>query len=537
MGIEHTFEYGVKEIKNYKLLLSQMEKYGRIREVTEDMGMLKSISLENYKCFKKLEDLEIAPLTVLCGANSCGKSTILKSLLTLKQSTNPMNSSNGLLLNGDYVNNGDFDNIYSKYSEKNNEKSITFTFQFNLNSYFEKTLGKYIPLQDAESFKQMKRIYSKEHSAIEYFKLNISITFEKPQLVIDNFSEYINSNKISKYHIDIYMFDKTNCEIERRRGFIEYRFINKTEFLIWENIPSYMSITNSYKGFICKCSFVGLQISDVYSKAMPEDVKQIIPNILSITRIVSKQFSGIEFIAPLRTMPERDYKIKSDATNVGISGEYTSVILAKKNSEYKEYNILPPLTEDLLIRQPPKEMMYNDLLKSWLEYLDMGEYSITGNSGNVDIFINSNNIVDVGFGVSQVLPIIVQGLNLTQEQLLLLEQPEIHLHPKMQMRLADFLIELAYSNRNVIIETHSDHIINRLIRRILEDDSNILYNDLIKIYYFEKEFDNPTTKNEIEIDPYSGIINWPDGFFDQFQNEQELIMKAGLNKRARRDKI
>ncbi len=71
------------------------------------------------------------------------------------------------------------------------------------------------------------------------------------------------------------------------------------------------------------------------------------------------------------------------------------------------------------------------------------------------------------------------------------------------------------------------------IRRILEDDSNILYNNLIKIYYFEKEPNRPTTKKEIEVDPYSGIINWPDGFFDQFQNEQEQIIKAGLRKRNR----
>ena len=181
-------------------------------------------------------------------------------------------------------------------------------------------------------------------------------------------------------------------------------------------------------------------------------------------------------------------------------------------------------------------MKYNDLLKSWLEYLGLGEYKISGESGTVDVYINDNNIVDVGFGVSQVLPIIVQGLNLTEEQLLLLEQPEIHLHPKMQMRLTDFLIELAYSNRNLIIETHSDHIINRLIRRILEDDSDVLYNDLIKIYYFEKESDEPTIKKEIEIDPCSGIVNWPDGFFDQFQNEQEKIIRAGINKRKSKRK-
>ena len=78
-------------------------------------------------------------------------------------------------------------------------------------------------------------------------------------------------------------------------------------------------------------------------------------------------------------------------------------------------------------------------------------------------------IADVGFGVSQLLPILVLGIRSDESSLLLLEQPEIHLHPKLQANLADFLLTLAEQGRRLIVETHSDHFINRLRRRIAED--------------------------------------------------------------------
>ena len=75
--------------------------------------MLKSISLKNYKCFKDETTIDIAPLTVLCGVNSSGKSSILKSLLMLKQSYEDNNAANNLIFNGKYVDNGSFNEIHS----------------------------------------------------------------------------------------------------------------------------------------------------------------------------------------------------------------------------------------------------------------------------------------------------------------------------------------------------------------------------------------------------------------------------------------
>ncbi len=145
------------------------------------------------------------------------------------------------------------------------------------------------------------------------------------------------------------------------------------------------------------------------------------------------------------------------------------------------------------------------------------------------------NIADVGFGVSQIFPIVLEGLRMPKGNTLLLEQPEIHLHPNLQMQMADYFISLALSNKKVIVETHSDHIINRLVRRIVEDEQFNL-KELIGIYFI-KPTENGSVYEEICIDDKRGIINWPIDFFDQTATEQEKILQAGLKKRkAEREK-
>lgn len=125
----------------------------------------------------------------------------------------------------------------------------------------------------------------------------------------------------------------------------------------------------------------------------------------------------------------------------------------------------------------------------------------------VKLNVSDYNVSNVGFGVSQVLPILVSGLIERKDELLMLEQPEIHLHPAAQMGIADFLLSMAATERELIIETHSDHIINRVVKRIMQDKTGQL-NKIVKIYYINSnERENPIT--EINIDPQKGITNAP----------------------------
>lgn len=126
-------------------------------------------------------------------------------------------------------------------------------------------------------------------------------------------------------------------------------------------------------------------------------------------------------------------------------------------------------------------------------------------------------------GARYVLPILTAGTQLKQGQTLIIENPEIFLHPKNQMELADFFISLVNKNCQVIIETHSDHIINRIVRRVLECETESLLN-ATTLYFLEQ-----SSIKEIDIDRVGGIAKAPNDFFGQFGDELTHIFHASLD--------
>jgi len=143
---------------------------------------------------------------------------------------------------------------------------------------------------------------------------------------------------------------------------------------------------------------------------------------------------------------------------------------------------------------------------------------------------------DVGFGISQVFPIFIESLRMEKGETLILEQPEIHLHPSMQSKLADFLLSMAASDKKFFIETHSEHLINRLCLRIAQDPSNRI-KDLISLAFIEtpRDFAESEGKGSIitklKLNKYGEVENWPIGFFDESDYNDLLI--AGINKRKK----
>ena len=143
-------------------------------------------------------------------------------------------------------------------------------------------------------------------------------------------------------------------------------------------------------------------------------------------------------------------------------------------------------------------------------------------------------MADAGFGISQALPILLEGICMYKDQTLLLEQPEIHLHPQMQLNMADFLITLAKHERNIILETHSDHIVNRIIRRAMEDHSLVNGdNPIIRIIFLDKDNSLTPQKIDIRIDKYKGVMNGSKNFFTQFGFEQMEIARQGYENHKR----
>ena len=138
-------------------------------------------------------------------------------------------------------------------------------------------------------------------------------------------------------------------------------------------------------------------------------------------------------------------------------------------------------------------------------------------------------IPDVGFGLSQVLPVLVEVLRMESGKSIILEQPEIHLHPRMQGDLADFILCNAQLKKNFIIETHSEHFIKRLCLRIAQF-KELDISKQISIYFIVSNTKNDGADIvEVQIDEFGKIKNWPLGFFDE--NEDQLILEESFKKR------
>ena len=147
---------------------------------------------------------------------------------------------------------------------------------------------------------------------------------------------------------------------------------------------------------------------------------------------------------------------------------------------------------------------------------------------------NTNKLQDlthVGVGVSQVLPILVLSLLAKTDSTLIFEQPELHLHPKVQTRLADFFISQNALKKQCIVETHSEYLINRLRYLVAISEKDSLSKDSI-LYFVEK--DGAYSKyNEIRINKYGVIKDWPKGFFDESEKLASKMLEAAMNKRKR----
>ena len=161
-------------------------------------------------------------------------------------------------------------------------------------------------------------------------------------------------------------------------------------------------------------------------------------------------------------------------------------------------------------RECSKISNVSDSVKKWLNRMELGNLKSAG--------------------ARYVLPILTAGTQLKQRQTLIIENPEIFLHPKNQMKLADFFISLVNKNRQVIIETHSDHIINRVVRRVLECKIESLLN-ATTLYFLEQ-----SSIKEIDIDRVGGIAKAPNDFFGQFGDELTHIFHASLDNIKRGNK-
>jgi len=268
-----------------------------------------------------------------------------------------------------------------------------------------------------------------------------------------------------------------------------------------------------------------------------------LPNeIRDATAFIDYVFTtSISYLGPLRDDPKPVYPLPTspDLAYVGLKGEYTAAVLDLHRSRYVQY--VPP--EYFTSAEQPAGLAsarLQEAVANWLRYLGVADSVQTQDRGKLGHEMNvktpgasrAHDLTHAGVGLSQVLPILVHCLLSRTDATLLIEQPELHLHPSVQSRLGDFFLSLALVGKQCIIETHSEYLINRLRYRMASSPPERPLTSLTKIYFVEKKGPSSTFR-EVGVNDYGAILEWPEGFFDESQNEAEQIVRAASKKRLR----
>ena len=155
-------------------------------------------------------------------------------------------------------------------------------------------------------------------------------------------------------------------------------------------------------------------------------------------------------------------------------------------------------------------------------YNELQQVNLTCNCIYGDNKSNEFTPLNVGFGISYVLPIIVAVLKSKPDDLLIIENPESHLHPAGQSKIAELCAIASSQGVQIIIETHSDHFLNGIR---VATKKEILKPESSQIYYFRKEKNELETKIDIlNIDKNGKIDEWPIGFFDEWDNKLDELL-------------
>lgn len=224
--------------------------------------------------------------------------------------------------------------------------------------------------------------------------------------------------------------------------------------------------------------------------------------------------SSIRYLGPLRENPKSLYQwdMDIDPNYVGVKGEHFSSVL--RTLENKEVVTMLPGADEA------ETVLLSEALAGWCQYLQVASEIHVGSAYSFGMNIKVHNIYDkeadimnVGIGTSQVLPVLIMGLISPAGTILMYEQPELHLHPYSQSRLADFFIAMSKMGKQIIVETHSEYMLHRLRYHILKH--RIEEHQISLTFFANKEEGTSVYQGRLGND---GTIDYPEGFVDQNQS-------------------
>jgi predicted ATPase len=282
--------------------------------------------------------------------------------------------------------------------------------------------------------------------------------------------------------------------------------------------PHFSSVPTYHIGFVIDYNAE----SERLKKTIFSNIEELsVPEIHSFLRKTTLQYLKAERNGPLKTYPTSTYFINQKL--LGTKGEYTVHYLNIHGSD--------KVTNDALLHPKAKSNTLIHQTEAWLSEISPGTKLNTTKIPGTDLvlldyqfetnsdYTNRYRPVNVGFGLSYTLPVIVALLTAKEDSLIIVENPEAHLHPRGQAEIAKLAARAAKTNAQIIFETHSDHIINGL--RVAIKENEIPKNE-VGLFFFERKsqgHESFTTISEIQIDKNGELSNYPQNFLDEWNNQ------------------
>jgi len=435
--------------------------------------MITNLRLKNFKAWRDTEDVRLAPITVLFGVNSAGKTSLLQFLLMLKQ-TAELSDRRRVLNPGD------------SYSAVELGTFQDLIFGHDLRRKLEFTLSWSVPKQVRFSDPINELAYSGD--AVN-FSAVVSSQDENQQ--VDWFEYQLKESGLPTVAVSLakqgpklqdYKLTATGYDLKRIKG------------RAWPLPPP-----TRFYGF-------------------PDEVQAYYKNATFTNDLVlalEQELKRIMYLGPVRDHPKRNYPWAGDSPeHVGLDGDGAiEALLAAANRK---------------ISRGAGRWAYpfQEVVAGWLHRLGLLQSfsvrKIAQNRKEYEVRVRAPNsskevdLPDVGFGISQVLPVVVECFYVAPHSTVVIEQPELHLHPRVQAELADLFVEAIHARENgadrcvqFIIESHSEHFIQRLQRRVAEGE---IKPDEIAMYFCEAGEDGSSIR-ELKVDTFGEISNWPTNFF------------------------
>ena len=546
---------------------------------------MKSIGFKNFRGLLNTGEIELKPLTILVGKNSSGKSTFLRTFPLMKQTVITRRNEPILWYDKDFVDFGSFEESLNSYIKSENEngqdeKGIEMSFNINLSkSYFGrrgmlqnsidemnelstdinlkfeifkeafKTIqfsfdGIIIKFKLKEFIKSKNRaIYSMEINGVEEEIELVGILRENfiPSLRVrflnlehsqeDSIYKKIEMNEtsnnvryslqsISAFYMDVirgisdkFLKDKYSDSLNQEElEEIQYKYIRKLRQL---DLFKYKLFKSEIEEFIYETEEIASSLSIEEYENYEKTLFMIgFDNVIAaINQYLREYFKSIVYIAPVRASVERYYRIQGLAVDE-IDPQGNNIAMVLNNFS---------------------EVEQKDFAQWCIDNFNFKIF-VEGSNGHVNLKIqfsenNRLNLIDTGFGYSQILPIMLNIWNIERnikkmpysqrkikkDLTIVIEQPELHLHPAMQCQMIDMFSEIIKKyerhslNLKIIIETHSETIINRIGSRIVRD---LMDKDDVNIFLFDNTNEYFETKiKKMEYDEDGIIVDWPIDFF------------------------